>query len=241
MRGPRRRYLAELGIPVWSLRHPPAAAGEKAAETPANVADTPANAAPVDADDAWSALRREVEACTRCALARGRTQTVFGVGRRDASLMVVGEAPGAEEDRQGEPFVGPAGQLLNAMLRAIGFARGDVYIANVLKCRPPHNRDPRPEEAVACSAYLDRQIELVRPRAMLAVGRISAQWLLQTDRPVGRLRGVVHRYGERGIPLVVTYHPAYLLRTPAAKAKSWQDLCMLVELLVPNETSRADR
>jgi DNA polymerase len=175
----------------------------------------------------WRALETEVAACTLCGLHRGRKQTVFGVGRKDADLLVVGEAPGAEEDRQGEPFVGRAGQLLNAMLRSIGYARQDVYIANILKCRPPGNRDPRPEEAEACTGYLARQIALVRPRALLAVGRIAAQWLLQTDSPIGRLRGRLHRFGEPGIPLVVTYHPAYLLRTPSAKAKTWQDLCML--------------
>lgn len=181
--------------------------------------------------DAWRALEAEVRDCTRCPLHRGRTQTVFGVGRRDADLLVVGEAPGEEEDRQGEPFVGPAGRLLNAMLRAIGLSREQVYIANILKCRPPGNRDPRPDEADACASFLDRQIEMIGPRAMLAVGRISAQRLLRTEQPVGKLRGVVHRYGPTGIPLVVTYHPAYLLRTPIAKAKSWQDLCMLAPLL----------
>jgi len=219
----RRRYLEAMGIPAWVLRHGAAASEARMA------AESPAPQPP--AADRWSVLRAEVTACTKCELHRSRTQTVFGVGRHDASLLIVGEAPGGEEDRQGEPFVGPAGQLLNAMLRAIGFPRDQVYIANVLKCRPPLNRDPRPEEAAACSGYLDRQIELVGPRAMLAVGRISAQWLLQTDSPVGRLRGTVHRYGERAIPLVVTYHPAYLLRTPMAKAKSWQDLCMLLPLL----------
>ena len=186
---------------------------------------------PRSSADAWRALEAEVRDCTRCPLHRGRTQTVFGVGSREASLLVVGEAPGEEEDRQGEPFVGPAGRLLNAMLKAIGLSREQVYIANILKCRPPGNRDPRPEEADACAAYLDRQIALIRPRAMLAVGRVPAQRLLGTDQPVGRLRGVVHRYGPAAIPLVVTYHPAYLLRTPIAKAKSWQDLCMLMPLL----------
>ena len=209
----------EAGVPVDEAAVSVAEAGVSAAEAIASAAQR------------WSVLRTEVMACTQCELHRSRTQAVFGVGLQDARLMIIGEAPGGEEDRQGEPFVGPAGQLLNAMLRAIGFPRDQVYIANVLKCRPPRNRDPRPEEASACSGYLDRQIELVGPRALLAVGRISAQWLLQTDNPVGRLRGAVHRYGQRAIPLVVTYHPAYLLRTPSAKAKSWQDLCMLLPLL----------
>src|SRR5690606_19493304 len=182
-------------------------------------------------DDAWRALAAEVKDCRKCALHRGRTQTVFGVGRRDAPLLVVGEAPGQEEDRQGEPFVGPAGRLLNAMLKSIGFPREQVYIANIVKCRPPRNRDPRPEEADACADFLNRQISLIRPKAMLAVGRVSAQRLLDTDLPVGQLRGVVHRYGDSAIPLLVTYHPAYLLRSPSEKAKSWQDLCMLLPLL----------
>jgi DNA polymerase len=160
-----------------------------------------------------------------------RTQTVFGVGKRDAELLVIGEAPGADEDRQGEPFVGRAGQLLNAMLHAIGFARGDVYIANILKCRPPGNRDPKPEEAACCTPYLERQIALIAPRVILAVGRIAAQWLLQSDAPIGRLRGQLFRYGASRTPLVVTYHPAYLLRSPLAKATAWQDLCMVKELV----------
>jgi len=238
----RVRYLAEMGIPVYALRRAAGAAVEPhAASTVPEAAAAPPVEARIDAvppaaplpasPEAWRALEAEVRDCTRCPLHRGRTQTVFGVGRRDADLLVIGEAPGEEEDRQGEPFVGPAGRLLNAMLRAIGLSRDQVYIANILKCRPPGNRDPRPEEADACASFLDRQIEMIAPRAMLAVGRISAQRLLGTEQPVGRLRGVVHRYGPKGIPLVVTYHPAYLLRTPIAKAKSWQDLCMLKPLL----------
>jgi DNA polymerase len=164
-------------------------------------------------------------------LHRSRTQTVFGVGRRDARLLVIGEAPGADEDRQGEPFVGRAGQLLNAMLHAIALPRSEVYIANILKCRPPGNRDPQPDEAASCTPYLTQQIALVKPRVILAVGRIAAQWLLQSDAPIGRLRGRVFQYGEAGTPLVVTYHPAYLLRSPAEKAKAWTDLCMVRDLL----------
>jgi DNA polymerase len=145
--------------------------------------------------------------------------------------MVIGEAPGVDEDRQGEPFVGRAGQLLNAMLSALGLARKDVYIANILKCRPPGNRDPRPEEAAACRPYLSRQIELVVPRVILAVGRISAQNLLGTDVPLGRLRGRIHYLGDGGPPLVVTYHPAYLLRSPEQKAKAWQDLLLAASVV----------
>jgi len=255
----RLAYLAEIGIPAYRLRRAPVAeaprdavetAVDAAAATPVDdtraepsvpvpcfareetpIAVARGSAAGATDDDAWSRLAAEVRDCRRCALHRGRTQTVFGVGRRDAELLVVGEAPGEEEDRQGEPFVGPAGRLLTAMLKSIGLAREEVFIANILKCRPPGNRDPRPDEADACADFLNRQIALVKPKAMLAVGRISAQRLLDTDLPVGRLRGVVHRYGDSAIPLVVTYHPAYLLRTPIAKAKSWQDLCMLLSLL----------
>jgi DNA polymerase len=173
----------------------------------------------------WEALRREVRQCTRCPLHATRTQGVLGVGPTRADWLVIGEAPGAEEDRRGEPFVGAAGQLLDAMLRAIGLDRkSNVYIANVLKSRPPNNRDPRPEEVGACLPYLLRQIALLQPKIMLAVGRIAAQNLLATDAPLGRLRGKVHHFGELHTPLVVTYHPAYLLRTPADKRKAWEDL-----------------
>jgi len=228
------RYLAEIGITVYKRR----GFAEQLAEAPRTAAET-GSAASVVAEpppavpsaDAWERLAAEVRACTLCALHKTRTQTVFGVGRRDAELLVIGEAPGADEDRQGEPFVGRAGQLLNAMLRAIGLPRSDVYIANILKCRPPGNRDPQPNEASLCTPYLSRQVALVNPRAILAVGRIAAQWLLQTDAPIGRLRGRVFRYGESGTPLLVTYHPAYLLRSPLQKATAWTDLCMVKELL----------
>jgi DNA polymerase len=156
----------------------------------------------------------------------GRTRTVFGVGHLHADWLVIGEAPGAEEDRRGEPFVGRAGKLLDAMLLALGHERSEVYIANVVKCRPPQNRDPRPEEAASCAAFLDRQIALLQPKIILAVGRVAAQRLLDTEAPVGRLRGTVHSYGPAGIPLVVTWHPAYLLRRPAAKAEAWRDLVL---------------
>lgn len=182
-------------------------------------AATAAEAPPAE----WEPLAAEVSQCTRCGLSGTRTQTVFGVGDRQARLMVVGEAPGAEEDRRGEPFVGRAGQLLDAMLRAIGFARNEVFIANVIKCRPPNNRDPAPDEVASCLPYLHRQIALVAPRAILCVGRIAAQSLLATDATVGRMRGQTFRL-EAGTPLVVTYHPAYLLRSPGEKRKAWEDL-----------------
>jgi DNA polymerase len=173
---------------------------------------------------AWEALATEVRGCVQCGLQATRTQTVFGVGDIRAELLVVGEAPGADEDRQGEPFVGRAGQLLNAMLRAMGTPRDTVYIANVLKCRPPGNRDPGPEEVRCCLPYLQRQIDLLAPRLMLAVGRIAAQNLLATDTPIGKLRGSLHRFGSQQTPLIVTYHPAYLLRSPGEKRKVWVDL-----------------
>lgn len=175
----------------------------------------------------WPELRSAVKACRACALHETRTQTVFGVGDPAAELMVIGEAPGAEEDRQGEPFVGRAGQLLDLMLAAIGLKREQVYIANILKCRPPGNRDPKPQEAACCEPFLMRQIALVRPRVLLAVGRVSAQNLLHTDAPIGRLRGRWFELGPGHIPLLVTYHPAYLLRSPEEKAKAWRDLQQL--------------
>jgi DNA polymerase len=158
---------------------------------------------------------------------------VFGVGDRNARWMIVGEAPGADEDRQGEPFVGRAGLLLNEMLRAVGLAREQVYIANILKCRPPENRDPKPEESKLCEGYLQQQIALVQPGLLLTVGRIAAQNLLREDTPIGRLRGRVHRYGPAGIPLVVTYHPAYLLRSPGQKRRAWEDLCLAKATVPP--------
>jgi DNA polymerase len=172
----------------------------------------------------WGALETAVSACRACGLCETRTNTVFGVGDRNADLLIIGEAPGAEEDRAGEPFVGRAGQLLNRMLAAIGLGRDQVYIANVLKCRPPGNRDPRPEEAKQCEAYLMRQIELLGPRAILCVGRVAAQHVLQTDAPLGSLRGRWLEFRAGAMPLRVTYHPAYLLRSPDQKVKAWEDL-----------------
>ena len=219
--GVRAQYLEALGIDRYVPRHAPAPSAPAHAPVAAGAA---ANVTAAAADPAWDALAGEVRACTRCGLHAGRTQTVFGVGNRGAELLVVGEAPGADEDRQGEPFVGRAGQLLNSMLRAMRSPRQTVYIANVLKCRPPGNRDPAPEEVRCCLPYLQRQIDLIAPRLMLAVGRIAAQSLLATDTPIGKLRGVVHRFGAQGTPLIVTYHPAYLLRSPGEKRKSWTDL-----------------
>jgi uracil-DNA glycosylase len=178
----------------------------------------------------WPALREAVASCTACALCETRRQTVFGVGHESAHWMVVGEAPGEQEDLKGEPFVGAAGQLLDNMLRALKLTRGEataerqVYIANTLKCRPPRNRNPEPQELQQCEPFLVRQIELIRPRIILAMGRFAVQALLRSSEPVGKLRGRVHEY--HGVPLVVTYHPAYLLRNLADKARAWDDLCL---------------
>jgi len=178
----------------------------------------------------WPALREAVASCNACGLCQGRTNTVFGTGNLRARWMIVGEAPGEQEDLRGEPFVGKSGQLLDSMLRALQLTRKvdtparQVYIANTLKCRPPANRNPEPGELAQCEPFLVRQIELVQPEIILAMGRFAVQALLRSSEPVGRLRGRVHRY--HGVPLVVTYHPAYLLRNPQDKARAWDDLCL---------------
>ncbi len=183
----------------------------------------------------WPALRDAVSGCTTCKLCEGRRQTVFGIGNEQAHWMIVGEAPGEQEDLQGEPFVGKSGQLLDNMLRAIGLTRADapperqVYIANTVKCRPPGNRNPEPVELAQCEPFLIRQIELVKPRIIVAMGRFAVQSLLRSNEPIGRLRGRVHHY--QGVPLIVTYHPAYLLRNPEDKARAWDDLCLAMEVL----------
>jgi uracil-DNA glycosylase family 4 len=227
----RHAYLDALGIDRWVARTSPEVAPAAIVDT----APTPASkrielraavpVAPLPPALDWGVLRERVAGCTACAeLCKTRTQTVFGVGNTRAEWLVIGEAPGAEEDRQGEPFVGRAGQLLNAMLLAIGLPRETVFIANILKCRPPGNRDPKPEEVSRCLPYLANQIALLKPRIILAVGRIAAQNLLATDAPLARLRGKLHTFGEANTPLVITYHPAYLLRTPSDKRKAWEDL-----------------
>jgi uracil-DNA glycosylase len=223
----RLAYLEALGIDVYRLRGEAERAAEENTESgeprgAAAAAHSVAEASLLD----WPGLANAVSVCTRCRLHESRTQTVFGVGSVDADWMIVGEAPGAEEDRRGEPFVGRAGQLLDQMLRAVGLGRDRVFIANILKCRPPGNRDPAAEEAAACRGWLDRQIALLAPRLILAVGRIAAQQLLETPAPLGRLRGQVHTLKNTEIPVIVTYHPAYLLREPKQKRKAWADLCL---------------
>lgn len=239
----QRAMLGAMGITLWTpvsrevtaprSFEPSVSGAGKSAPTP-----TPPAAATGHADVAtldWDALRARVASCRACRLCESRTQTVFGVGNPRAHCMIIGEAPGEKEDLQGEPFVGAAGQLLDRMLQAIDLTRADaepsrqVYIANTLKCRPPRNRNPEPDELVRCSAYLIRQIELVQPKLLLAMGRFAVQILLDSHDPIGRLRGRVHRW--RNLPVVVTYHPAYLLRNPADKARAWADLCLAASQL----------
>lgn len=218
-----------MGIQTWQL------ATRKIPLTETAVLTSPSDQ-PVVEDDTrsrmdWPDLEAAVSSCTLCDLHQSRTQTVFGVGNRSADWLIIGEAPGRDEDLQGEPFVGRAGQLLNAMLFAAGLSREQVYIANILKCRPPNNRDPEPEEVVRCEPWLLRQIALVQPRIILAVGRIAAQNLLKTDTPIGKLRGSMHQLGDTGIPVIATYHPAYLLRSPLEKRKAWQDLQLAMRVV----------
>ena len=215
-------YLQTMGVDVyWSK--------DKAIVDPvSNSEEIKVTSAPEST--AWSTLRQSVSTCQQCELHRGRTQTVFGVGDHNADWLIIGEAPGAEEDRLGEPFVGRAGELLNSMLLACGLQREQVFIANILKCRPPENRDPKPEEVTACSSYLREQIDLIQPKIILAVGRIAAQNLLQSETPIGKMRGQKYEYADTGIPVVVTYHPAYLLRSPREKRKAWQDLQMAMRV-----------
>ena len=238
----RELFLEEIGLtPLWRLKSREVGGGKGEEEDrSASVAAVPAALArrasaqtAIDADDRagriarmdWAELKQSVAACTACGLRKTCTQTVFGVGDERADWLLVGEAPGAEEDARGEPFVGQAGKLLDAMFAGIGLKRGeDVYIANVLKCRPPGNRNPEHAEMAQCSPFLARQVELIRPRLILAMGRFACQTLLDTDASIASLRGRLHRY--QGVPLIVTYHPAYLLRSLPDKAKAWEDLCL---------------
>ena len=236
----RHRYLQAMQVDVWLSRGRSPRAPVATAVGAPDATETVIPPAKDDADakaagKALAELAAVVSGCRRCELHVGRTQTVFGTGDTRARCMIIGEAPGAEEDARGEPFVGRAGQLLNAMLRAIGMSRDAVYITNIIKCRPPKNRDPKPEEMVTCSTYLVRQIGLIKPRVILAVGRVAAQHLLASTTAIGRMRGQRYFYekcddGAR-IPVVVTYHPAYLLRSPLEKRKSWEDLRRVRQLL----------
>ena len=218
----RRAYLKALEIDIYAMR------GQ---DTGPDICTAPEVETDGNSALDWDSLRQKVAGCTRCKLHKTRTQTVFGVGSQTADWMIIGEAPGAEEDRRGEPFVGRAGKLLDEMLRAVKLSRDTVFIANILKCRPPNNRDPSTEEAASCRSYLVRQIELISPKIILAVGRIAAQHLLETDAPLGTLRGQKHKLGDGQVPVIVTYHPAYLLRSPTQKRKAWQDLCLARQVM----------
>jgi len=206
------QYLQAMDIQAWQFKTPKAPAHCTAELLPE-----------------WDLLRRAVASCTACGLEKTRTQTVFGVGDVSAQLMVIGEAPGFNEDKQGEPFVGRAGQLLTLMLKAVGFERETVYITNILKCRPPGNRDPAAEEVKLCTPFLGTQITMIKPKLLLAVGRIAAHYLLNTKTSLAQLRGKIHSYNDT--PLIITYHPAYLLRNPADKGKAYQDLQLVFRTL----------
>lgn len=227
MSSQQAEYLSAMGIQRWQLRH---AESDASVGVEDLIPETTVTTANTDNDGEWWSLCDEVAACRQCELHQSRTQTVFGVGNQRADWLIIGEAPGADEDAQGEPFVGRAGKLLTQMILALGYEREQVYIANILKCRPPNNRDPLPDEVRSCENYLKRQIALIEPKIILAVGRVAAQNLLKTDARIGAMRGRTYHYGEQKTPVVVTYHPAYLLRSPREKAKSWQDLLMAKRL-----------
>ncbi len=246
----RIAFLNAMGVQVWGSRDAVMPENGPAGQPGNTEVATSAPATPMRADDVdeapaqplrqpavtdlgWDELGARVAACEQCALHKGRTQTVFGTGNRAAEWLIVGEAPGAEEDAQGEPFVGRAGQLLNAMIRAVGAEREQLYIANIVKCRPPSNRNPRADEAGSCAPFLQRQIELIQPRLILAVGRVAANNLLGNEKTLGSMRGQVYEFSPTGTPLVVTYHPAYLLRKPSEKAKAWQDLQLAMSVSSP--------
>jgi len=216
-----------MGIDVWLPR---ASAHSEQPLSPEVVTD---NSEPETTADQWDILQAEVANCTKCALCATRTQTVFGSGNKQADWMLVGEAPGQHEDEQGLPFVGNAGLLLTEMLRAIGLTREEVFITNILKCRPPSNRDPHADEVESCNDYLQRQLKLIQPKIILAIGRIAAQTLLKTDAPLARLRGKVHTFNNT--PVVVVYHPAYLLRSLSEKRKAWLDLQLAIQTVKDNK------
>lgn len=214
-----------MGIQTWVLRKQ---VSHQPNETKANqqMLDSQSQTIPV-----WETLETQVKQCTLCNLCQSRTHAVFGTGSKQARIMFIGEGPGAQEDMQGEPFVGRAGQLLNRMLLAIQLKREEIFITNVVKCRPPQNRDPTPEEIASCTPYLKQQIELIRPELLVALGRVAAQYLLSSNLPLSRLRNTIYSYGDQKIPLMVTFHPAYLLRSPKEKAKSYEDLIKIKTFL----------
>jgi uracil-DNA glycosylase family 4 len=239
------RFAAELGVdgvsrdPAWRTRadagvRPPSDPGPDPRLTPST--QNQQNETPLtfskNAAEALAAIRADIGDCMRCKLhTLGRTQVVFGVGNPDADLMFVGEAPGADEDVQGIPFVGRAGQLLTKIIEAIGLTRDDVYIANIIKCRPPQNRNPEPDEVATCEPFLFRQIDIIKPKIIVALGKYAAQTLLRTETPISRLRG--QQFDYRGARLIPTFHPAYLLRNPSSKREVWEDMKLVKRLLNP--------
>ena len=212
----KKEYLKEMGIDIWQ---------DKSRINDASMT------AKTSSQNNLEDIKKQVVSCKLCDLHKTRTNTVFGVGNEKAKVMFIGEAPGANEDLKGEPFVGRAGMLLNSMLRSIGLERTDVYIANILKCRPPNNRDPLPQEVKLCTPYLQQQIALIQPKVLIAVGRIAAQFLLNTMESMSKLRGNTYQYGEQKIPLLVTYHPAYLLRSPSEKRKAYVDFLLIKKMV----------
>jgi uracil-DNA glycosylase len=231
----RLSYLAEMGIGVWVTREIKKTVKQTKRKDVANELNVTREERIATLN--WEELQYEVITCQACPLYKTRSNPVFGVGNRNAELLVIGEAPGANEDKQGEPFVGRGGQLLTNMLLSIGLKREDIYIANILKSRPPNNRDPAPEEVNACTPFLLRQISLIKPRLILAVGRIAAHFLLGSNVSMASLRGNLFHYGVHKIPLLVTYHPAYLLRSPKEKRKAWQDMQCVKKQLNPGVTA----
>jgi uracil-DNA glycosylase len=218
----KKEYLKEMEIDLWQRKNA-IPAKNLTLDNQSN------NQLQVVSD--WSELEKQVVNCVLCDLHKTRTKVVFGVGNKKAKIMFIGEAPGANEDLQGEPFVGRAGMLLNSMLQSIGLKREDVYIANILKCRPPNNRDPEPSEVKLCTPYLQQQIALIQPKVLVAVGRIAAQFLLDTTESMSKLRGRTYQYGSQNIPLLITYHPAYLLRSPSEKKKAYGDFLMIKNMV----------
>lgn len=237
----RKHYLQAMGIELWHARSRADQNSVPQCENVISSNDELLNSsteinAPSDNPDPntallWKNLEQEVAACTACGLCKTRTQTVFGVGNTASHVLIIGEAPGAQEDKQGFPFVGRAGQLLDAMLLSVGLNRQQVYIANILKCRPPNNRDPERTEVEKCTPFLQRQLALIQPKLILAVGRIASHFLLNTDTAMSRLRGKQYSYGDQNTPLLVTFHPAYLLRSPGEKSKAYEDLLMMMNIL----------
>ena len=216
----QEEYLAAMGIQVWKTKNI-----DKIIEINHSINET------TSSEEAWQILQQQVSACTKCELHKSRNNTVFGIGNKQAKLLIVGEAPGATEDEQGKPFVGRAGMLLDSMLKSIGLKREEVFIANILKCRPPNNRDPLSEEVKVCTPYLNQQIALLQPKMIVALGRIAASFLLGLDSSLGSMRGIIHHYGEEKTPLLVTFHPAYLLRSPREKMRAYDDWLKIQSML----------